>query len=380
MTNSDESVLQRALDPWSEATMNWNVQPSVSTLNQVILPASTSPTQDYTNMDVTAMVQTMVDSGNYGFSLRLVNEAPYARLIFASGDHPDSLQHPRLVITYTPPLTCFNQRLAPDGEDATFDDYHPAQNNPNEIEYFCGGWTINATFVRWRNVFKFDLSSIPPNATVQNAALSLYFPVHTNFTGANDTSLTSSDECILQRVVTPWTETTVTWNNQPTPDPTNAVHIGPSTSGYQNFPSIDVTAMVQDMINDPANSYGFMLTQLVEQQYGRMLFASGDSPDDSLRPFLEVCYFTTIGVDEINNESDVALWPNPASGHFNLQWNNEADITAVNVFDSMGKLIRNIPKVNSNILQIDATDWAAGLYFVKLTGKGSVLFRRMMKE
>lgn len=102
-------------------------------------------------MDVSAMVQEMVNSGNYGFGLRQVNEMPYGRMIFASGDHPDTNQRPLLIVNFTPQLTCLNLKLDKEGEDATVDDYNPANNNPNEIEYFCGGWTINGFPVRWRN-------------------------------------------------------------------------------------------------------------------------------------------------------------------------------------------------------------------------------------
>lgn len=61
------------------------------------------------------------------------------------------------------------------GQDAAIDDYYPAQNNPDEIEYNTCSWTISGTPINWRNLFRFDLRCIPPNATVTSVKLNLYY-------------------------------------------------------------------------------------------------------------------------------------------------------------------------------------------------------------
>ncbi|MBL0104671.1 MAG: DNRLRE domain-containing protein [Bacteroidetes bacterium] len=366
LTNSNESVLQRVTTPWSEATMNWTTQSAVSSNDQVILPQSTSPTQDYPNMDVTAMVQTMVDSGNYGFSLRLVSEIAYARMLFASGDHPDSLQHPLLVINYTLPIVCIERRLMPDGEDASIDDYHPAQNNPNELEYFGGTWTIQGDTTIWRNLFKFDISAIPSNSIIQSANLSLYFAAQSSFPGANDTSLSSSNACVIQRVTSPWTESTVTWNNQPSVSSNNSVTIGPSVSGAEDFPNIDVTALVQDMVNDPTNSYGFRLSQAFEQAYGRMLFASGDNPDTSRLPKLQVCYVGTDGINDLSSNDHISIYPNPANSELNIKWSPEENYTSITICDALGQIIHSENCSRYKSSTINVSNWSRGVYFLTL--------------
>ncbi len=95
--------------------------------------------------------------------------------------------------------TTISIKLNAGGEDATIDDFAPAQNNPNEVEYFSGSWTIGGTAVTWRNFFKFDFSALPANAVIQSAQLNLYFAPLNNF-NASDTSLTNSNESVLQRV------------------------------------------------------------------------------------------------------------------------------------------------------------------------------------
>ena len=129
LTNTNTSLLQRVTSAWSESSITWSNQPTVSMMYIDTLLESTSPNQDYLNIDVATLVQAMVDSGNYGFSLRLMIEQEYARMFFASGDNPDSSARPLLNINYTAPtIVCMSQRLTPSSEDASVDDYFPANN------------------------------------------------------------------------------------------------------------------------------------------------------------------------------------------------------------------------------------------------------------
>lgn len=365
LTNTNTSLLQRVLSSWNESTILWSNQPSVTSFNGDTLPESISPTQDYLNIDVTNMVQAMVDSGNYGFSVRLKIEQQYARLFFASGDNPDSTQHPLIEITYTPPTICLTQQLLPKSEDATIDDYAPGNNHPDEIEYFCGGWTIFGTPVRWRNLFKFDLSAIPLNATIQSASLSLYFPVQNNFF-ATDTSLTHLNTSIIYRITSWWSENSVTWNNAPSYSTNNPVNIGPSTSSNQDFLNIDVASLVQDMVNDPNNSYGFQVQMIDESQYARLLFASGDNPDINSVPTLEVCYTETVGINQIADNEGVSIYPNPASDQFHVTLKDGPIINQYQLYDMCGKLLERRSVKNQSDFIVDVSHLSDGVYFLSL--------------
>jgi hypothetical protein len=108
---NNSAYLRRVVQPWNVNTVTWNNQPTATIHNQVTIPAATSATQDYLNINVTHLVQAMVDTANFGFQLRLVNETPTNSLIFASDNFADSLKHPRLQITYAfpCPLQIFQQ-------------------------------------------------------------------------------------------------------------------------------------------------------------------------------------------------------------------------------------------------------------------------------
>ncbi|MDX9854653.1 MAG: DNRLRE domain-containing protein, partial [Tenuifilaceae bacterium] len=100
-SGSNESYLMRITESWDKTTVTWNNQPAVTATNQVLLPNSISPTQDYLGIDVSALVRDMKQYGNHGFLLKLATEQFYRRLYFASGDYADASKHPELIVKYT---------------------------------------------------------------------------------------------------------------------------------------------------------------------------------------------------------------------------------------------------------------------------------------
>jgi PKD repeat protein len=102
-TGNNESVLQLIIQPWEENMVTWNNQPAVTTTDQVFLPQSTDPYQDYLDIDVTAAINRMFAQPDayFGFMMRLQDENPYNCLMFASSDYLDTVEfRPKLVITY----------------------------------------------------------------------------------------------------------------------------------------------------------------------------------------------------------------------------------------------------------------------------------------
>lgn len=181
--------------------------------------------------------------------------------------------------------------LQPDGStgvDAFLAQGDPNGNYGNHPEYAAIAWTCGGSQCLARNVIQFDLSSIPSNATITSAKLSLYSnPTPSN---GNGTAMQGNNASYLQRVTSSWSETTVTWNNQPTTTTTNQVMLAQSTSSSQDYLDIDVKALVQDMVTNPATSHGFMIKLVNESYYASMIFASTDYTNPSVRPKLVVTY------------------------------------------------------------------------------------------
>jgi hypothetical protein len=161
--------------------------------------------------------------------------------------------------------------------------------NADELPIFA--WTFYAnggsdgygrTFIDFT-----DLQLIPQGTTVTYAYLSLYG----KSSSATMPQGNSGDNgCYVQRVTSAWAENTVTWNTQPSATTTNQVALPASTSTWNyNVIDLNVTALVQDIINQPpASRYGFLIKLQTESYYRSIVFASSDNTDATKHPKLRV--------------------------------------------------------------------------------------------
>jgi len=105
MHGNNASNLERVTSTWDENTVTWNTRPTTTTVNQILLPTSTSPTQDYPNINITGFAQFWAQnpSQNYGMELDMITTSALTSMIFASSDQSDPTKAPKLVICYSPP-------------------------------------------------------------------------------------------------------------------------------------------------------------------------------------------------------------------------------------------------------------------------------------
>jgi len=169
-----------------------------------------------------------------------------------------------------------------DGKDAVISSYYPSTNYEDQTNFRAEAWTYSGSPSTIRGLVEFNLSAIPSDATIVEAKLSLYHCTEWEDTGENS--------CLLKRITSSWDESTVTWNNQPPATTQNQVILSKSTSSYQDYTDIDVAALVQDMINNPQNSHGFLLCLQMEEVYSRLAFSSSDCGNTSLLPKLYIKY------------------------------------------------------------------------------------------
>ena len=100
---TDNAVsISRVITPWDTSGIGfgWGNQPATTNENQVILPTSTSTTQDYV-ADLKNLVQFWVNNpdSNFGMKMKIINETYYKSMIFHSGTSVDAVK-PRLEICY----------------------------------------------------------------------------------------------------------------------------------------------------------------------------------------------------------------------------------------------------------------------------------------
>jgi len=183
--------------------------------------------------------------------------------------------------------------LQPDsleGKDALIFTLEPNTTFGKSVFYRSAAWTWEGVPGLNRCLLEFNLSLIPDNAKIIDARLSLYFHHIQMSVPMTHSSLGGPNISLLQRIENEWDENSVTWNNQPPVDTTNQVILPESTSPTQDYPNIDVTAIIQDMVKNPLTSHGFLFRLQTEEYYRRMVFASSDHLVDSLHPKLVITF------------------------------------------------------------------------------------------
>lgn len=189
------------------------------------------------------------------------------------------------------------------GSDLKTLDLSPA-NNPGEsniailgnvdasnhvsIEEPLSGWTINGVPFTVRNLLKFDLSSIPANATIESAQLIMYsdtIPLNGDLIHAN---YGIDNSVLIQQAATSWEAFTLTWFNQPAGLTDNQVIVPSTDQPFLNI-NVNVKDLVSAMVKNNTN-YGFKLSLVNEVLYTSRIFCSSYYSDASRHPRLIVKY------------------------------------------------------------------------------------------
>jgi hypothetical protein len=266
--------------------------------------------------------------------------------------------------------------LQPDsttGNDTFILDYYPNNTYGNEDRLDITAWTqFGAPYIS-RALIHFDLSSIPVGATVSSAYLSLFHnPSSALYNGIH----AGANAFALQRIISAWHEDSTNWNNQPAVTTANQVLFPATVSGTQDFTNIDVTAMVNDMVNLPNSNFGFMVRLQSEVHYADLLIAPSNHADTSVHPKLVISYLAT-GLD-VTDIVDLNIWPNPFSDELNVVANDK------NIFEMILNDIASRKLLQQNFTSsctLNTEDFLQGLYLYEIRdNKGWCRKGKLMKN
>jgi Ig-like domain CHU_C associated len=201
-------------------------------------------------------------------------------------------------------ISFMSQPDASSGKDAYIADDTPNSNFGNAVyihPYLGATFSANGNpVVLNRALLSFDMSSIPSNAVIDSAFITLYYSqaivnvLDAYYSSRGYTQWTGhvgNNSMFIQRITQSWMENTVTWNNQPSVSLVNRLSIPNFTNYRQNY-KIDVKSLAQDMLINHATSYGFMikLQDEVSGNFALSAFASSDETNSVLRPKFQVYY------------------------------------------------------------------------------------------
>ncbi len=155
-------------------------------------------------------------------------------------------------------------------------------------EIVAATWTYEGDVVYARGLLKFDLSSLPSNATIVSAYLSLFSnpnPLNGNQIDANSGS---DNSLFIRRVTSPWSGSATFWNNQPSSTTTDQVLIPHTNSKMLDLLNIDVKKLITAM--RASGNYGFLIRLQNETLYNMRNFCSSRNINSLKRPKLVINY------------------------------------------------------------------------------------------
>ncbi len=126
-----------------------------------------------------------------------------------------------------------------------------------------------------RSLLAFDLAALPAGADILSA--------HLNVRLVDQAGTDFSIE--VHEVSAPWSETAVTWNNQPAFGST--VEASLPFQGYTSW-RFDITALARRWASTPSANLGLVLVQSPELVASGGQYARFDSREDANRPFLDI--------------------------------------------------------------------------------------------
>lgn len=133
-----------------------------------------------------------------------------------------------------------------------------------------------------------------------------------------------------------------------------------STGGTATSGNIIVTSTVGELAVSTQTSTNIILTEGYQQ-----------ASDTNL-----------ISVKEIESITVMKLYPNPTRTSSNLEITaNKDNVVAVTIYSAQGKLIKNssfqLSAGKQSTIELDITNQASGVYFVKLTGENNAFNKTM---
>jgi len=156
---------------------------------------------------------------------------------------------------------------------------YPNSNWEGDVKTQSYAWTVSGQENICRSFMRFDIPVMPTNTVVTKALLFLYHTPVIDHQGDN--------QSYVSRITQSWDATTLTHNLQPSITTDGRVVIPSTTTSTQDF-VIDVTAITQFFISNPAENYGYRINLVTEQIYRRMCFASSEATDPNIRPKLVI--------------------------------------------------------------------------------------------
>lgn len=226
--------------------------------------------------NITPYVITNVTPGSYTVKLESYHYKYRQATVTVT---PNETTYLNWSLTYATELTLTIQPDAAAGKDTLVYNYDPDLN-------FASHWRIGAgrqTVVTWRAYLEFDLGSIPDNVVITNAKVGLYYEFTYDIAAAS---------LGIYPVEGSWSESTITWDNQPTFATTPEYTVNVPASETNAFVYWYITDLVESWLDGTAPNNGVMFKDIDESTVETWKgFYSSDYGTAAERPKLVITYY-----------------------------------------------------------------------------------------
>ncbi|MEN8839238.1 MAG: T9SS type A sorting domain-containing protein [Flavobacteriales bacterium] len=151
---------------------------------------------------------------------------------------------------------------------------------------------------------------------------------------------------------------------------TGATCVNPS-AGFGEWDVLNATdtGVIDDLMYayTPVLGTNYDVTGLMYYSFGEYKLEPRDTTDISLTP--------TISINEISNELNLSVFPNPVSNYFTIEGVN---LGTAEIMNAEGKIVRTISL--NYITPIDVSDLTNGVYIIKVISENKVGFTRFVKQ
>ena len=378
-SGNNSTHIIRVLAPWDQVLSDLALSSTVTTANRVILPPSTISDQDYLNIDFTTLARNMINSStsNNGLLFQLPFDFPGSAMNFAGRNNPDPMLRPTLNIEYSEP-TCDTLKTGVDNNFALYISDFPGleSTNLNDIEDVAAiSDTEMGLPYLGRSLLKFDITSIPNNATIVGATLDLFGnPTPEVSLGHNFRNINTTE---IVRALEPWDELTTTWTNQPAIDPNSGIQQRALVNRFESTLDIDLTELVSDFHQNPQSDFGVMLKLLLEEDERGVNYAGNINL--TLRPTLKVCYEPLTSIEVQDDFISLDIHPIPASENISIEYtlDQEAQVTLLNVKGQQIKRFKIYEGTQMNY-DLDISAYPTGTYVLNFRTEEQEISKKLI--
>jgi|SRR6478735_5450225 len=180
----------------------------------------------------------------------------------------------------------------PEGKDVMVESLMPVTPFPNDRRLFLMAGTWGLVPGETRSYIQFDYSTIPADATINSAILTLYadtFDVGIGSYPNGHSELTGSNDWYINHVTSSWSEATLTWSTQPTSDGIGQINMAGTSNRSQTY-TVDITNFVKEEFENPGTYHGIVMRLETEVEYRGIMFCSSDHSSVQNRPRLDLTY------------------------------------------------------------------------------------------